>query len=432
MPTLPEEIMLEPDNVSEIPLVGKYSIAKSLEIKTDVSTKLSNMIAISANSDVEGKSTLSTNGDSFGFINTSYKDRFIPIKGDVTGSVKSNQDTVKAAAIQFNQTISDFYSKINPSEANVSQATNYYIERMSKVKNDEYPTRASAMIPVSINFTTDGISGFTMGQAFTVSDQLLPYTYNNRIVNQQGLSREHVNKVGFVVVGLTNTIENNQWNTAVRANMIFLKYKSDFKGSIKRLTNFNAQFGVSPNNITNPVDISTGPINLPNNIKNSAAFKQFIAIPGVAQRVQQLATKLGVKSEDLYLIFYKETAGTFNPAIQNKKSKAVGLIQFVPDTAARLGVTTDQLKTMGAVKQLDYIEKYFGNRKFNNAYDLYLFVFFPLGVGKPSSFILQSKNQSAQLISSQNPTIATSAGKRPGDPLTVNDFYIYVKKSLIG
>ncbi len=131
MPTLPEEIMLEPDNVSEIPLVGKYSIAKSLEIKTDVSTKLSNMIAISANSDIEGKSTLSTNGDSFGFINTSYKDRFIPIKGDVTGSVKSNQDTVKAAAIQFNQTISDFYSKINPSEANVSKRVVKCIRNLS-------------------------------------------------------------------------------------------------------------------------------------------------------------------------------------------------------------------------------------------------------------------------------------------------------------
>ena len=249
MPTLAEEEMLQPDNVNEIPLIGKYSIAKSLEIKTDVSTKLSNMIAISANSDVEGKSTLSTNGDSFGFVNTSYKDRFIPIKGDVTGSIKSNQDTVKAAAIQFNQTISDFYSKINPSEANVSQATNYYIERMSKIKNNEYPTRASAMIPVSVNFTTDGVSGFTMGQAFTISDQLLPYTYNNRIVEQQGLSREQVNKVGFVVVGLTNTIENNQWNTAVRANMIFLKYKKDFVGSIKRPTNVNAQFGVNASNI---------------------------------------------------------------------------------------------------------------------------------------------------------------------------------------
>lgn len=261
VPTLPEEEMLEPDNTDEIPLVGKYSIAKSLEIRTDVSSKLSSMIAISANADVQGKSTLSTNGDSFGFINTSYKDRFIPTKGDITGSVTSDQDTVKAAAIQFNQTISDFYSKINPSEANVSQATNYYIEKMSKVKNNEYPTRASSMIPVSVNFTTDGISGFTMGQAFTISDQLLPYTYNNRIVrNQKGLSQDHVNKVGFVVVGLTNTIENNQWTTAVRANMIFLKYKSDFVGSIKRPANTNLQFGVNPtqaySNYVNPANVT--------------------------------------------------------------------------------------------------------------------------------------------------------------------------------
>ena len=285
-PPLEGEEMLQPSNISEIPLVGKFSIAKSLEIKTDISTKLSNMIAISANSDVAGKSTLSTNGDNFGFINTSYKDRFIPIKGDITGSKATDQDTVKAAAIQFNQTISDFYSKINPSDSNVSQATNYYIERMSKIKNTEYPTRASAMIPVSVNFTTDGISGFTMGQAFSISDQLLPYTYNNRIVqDQKGLSKDHINKVGFVVVGLTNTIENNQWTTAVRANMIFLKYKTDFVGSVKQLTNTTVQFGVNPANIpSNTVgQASLGDLNV-NQAWEQIAFDFISAKEGFLER----------------------------------------------------------------------------------------------------------------------------------------------------
>lgn len=431
-PTLSGEDMLQPDNISEIPLVGKFSIAKSLEIKTDISSKLSNMIAISANADVPGKSTLSSNGDNFGFINTSYRDRFIPIRGDVTGSNKENQDTVKAAAIQFNQTISDFYSKINPSDSNVSQATNYYIEKMSKIKNNEYPTRASAMIPVSVNFTTDGISGFTMGQSFTISDQLLPYTYNNRIVqNQKGLTKDHVNKVGFVVVGLTNTIENNQWTTAVRANMIFLKYKGDFVGSVKKLTNTSTEFGVNPNNliVNNPVQAATGPTTLPDYIKNSEGYKNFIATTGVPERVQQIATKLGVTADDLYIVFYKESK--FNSSVKNSIG-AVGLIQFLPKTAAGLGVTTDQLQTMGPLKQLDYVEKYFGNNTFRNAYDLYLYVFFPAAVGKPLSSLIESKNQSAGIISRQNPAIATAAGKRPGDPLTVNDFYIYVQKSLLG
>ena len=216
--------------------------------------------------------------------------------------------------------------------------------------------------------------------------------------------------------------------------MIFLKRADEFKGSVTELVDTGAEFTVNPNNIvvTNPVTVPTGPINLPDSIKNSSGFRSFIAIPGVQQRVQQIATKLGVKPEDLYFVFYKETIGSFDPAKQNSTSKAVGLIQFIPDTAAKLGVTTEQLKTMGAVKQLDYVEKYFGSKKFKNAYDLYLYVFFPLGVGKPSSFVLQNQNQSAQLISTQNPAIARAAGKKPGDPLTVNDFYIYVKNSLTG
>ena len=248
-----ESILQPKDNTTQIPLVGKTSIAKNLEIKTEVSNKLANMIAISANSDVKNKSTLSVNGDNFGFINTNYKDRYVPTKGDVTTNLTSSLDSVKASAIQFNKTISDFYSKINPSEATVSQATNYYIERMSKIKNDDYPTRASTMIPVSVNFTTDGISGLTMGQAFTISDQLLPYTYNNRSVEGvKGLEKDSINKVGFVVTGLSNTIENNQWNTTVKGNMIFLKDATDFSGSFIALRENQGAFGVNANNAASP------------------------------------------------------------------------------------------------------------------------------------------------------------------------------------
>jgi hypothetical protein len=138
------------------------------------------MLAISAIANSSNKATLSTNGDSFGFVNTAYSDRFVTIRGEITGSGKKDNDSLKISAAQFNSTISDFYSKINPSQTSVAHATNYYIEKMSLVKNEDYATRAAAMIPVSVNFTTDGISGLGMGQAFTVPDQLLPYTYTTR------------------------------------------------------------------------------------------------------------------------------------------------------------------------------------------------------------------------------------------------------------
>lgn len=265
LPALDGENQVSPDNRGSnsnsvdinrngLPLYGKRSIAKSLEIKTEISSKLSNMIAISANSNSSNKATLSTNGDPVGFINSAYVDRYVQDRTEITGSSinKIDLDTIKTSAAQFNQTITDFYSKINPSENSVGQATNYYIEKMSKIKNDEYATRAAPMIPVSVNFSTDGISGMHMGHAFTIPDELLPYTYSRRNSQQTlGTKSDSMNKVGFVMIGLTHHIENNVWNTDVKANMIFLKDKDDFKGDVQKVEAKNEAFGIDPNNFEN-------------------------------------------------------------------------------------------------------------------------------------------------------------------------------------
>lgn len=236
IPPLKNEEILSPtslssvENTTYLPLEGVRSIAKSMEIRTDISSKLSNFIAISANTDVSNKATLSSNGDSFGFVNAQYVDRYVSLRTKITGSNSGVNDALITAATQFNKTIQDFYGADSPSEANVSQATNYYIERMTNVKNDDMGTRAPTMIPVSANIITDGVGGLTMGQAFTISDKLLPYTYNNRSIQTQvGLGPDRVNKVGFAIVSLTNVIENNQWNTQFKANMIYLKDIRDFQ-----------------------------------------------------------------------------------------------------------------------------------------------------------------------------------------------------------
>jgi hypothetical protein len=245
VPALANEEQVTPkSNTTELPLLGKFSIAKNLEIKSEISSKLSNMLAISANANSTNQATLSTNGDPFGFVNTAYSDRYITNRTEITGSVNKNNDTLKTSAAQFNAAISDFYSKINPSQTSVSHATNYYIDKMARIKNNEYATRAAPMIPVSVNFTTDGISGLAMGQAFTVPDKLLPYTYTTRKI--PGAPIDHINNTGFVMIGLTHTIENNSWNTAVKANMIFLKDKTEFVGEVTRVEQRVGSFGINP------------------------------------------------------------------------------------------------------------------------------------------------------------------------------------------
>jgi GH24 family phage-related lysozyme (muramidase) len=232
VPPLPEEKSAEPKTSSseyEIPLYGNTSIAKSLEIKTDISSRLSNMIAISANS--EGKQgEMGTDATPFGHINKNFTDRYIPLRTDIVDEKQKttkNTDGDSDAAIKFNDAIKQYYGYIDVSLDSVNGATNYYIARMAKTKSENPATRASAIIPVSLNFTTDGISGFNMYQSFGINEELLPYTYTAKNkLDDVPVDR----RVGFCVVGLTHNIENNQWNTSVRANMIFLKSSEDYKG----------------------------------------------------------------------------------------------------------------------------------------------------------------------------------------------------------
>jgi hypothetical protein len=86
---------------------------------------------------------------------------------------------------------------------------------------------------------------------------------------------------------------------------------------------------------------------------------------------------------------------------------ATGLIQFIPATARALNTTTQALKAMSRVKQLDYVLEYFkpyaGTLK--SFYDVYLVVFFPAAIGKPDDWVFEVKNISRSLIAKMNPAI---------------------------
>jgi len=228
VPTIPAEDSMRTNgndkdgNNTVLNLYGKNSIANSLEIKTEISTRLSNMIAISSNVKIDEKYAASKDASSVGYLNAGFQDRYkkqIVDAGPSTGS--DANDTTKNSAIQINETIKNFYSTDSAPLDRISQLTNYYIEKMNKIKSVEPPTRASAMIPVSVNFSTDGISGLAMGQSFTIQDELLPYSYTTRKMPYGMPSYDK--KVGFVIIGVDHEISNNRWTTSVRSNMYFIK-----------------------------------------------------------------------------------------------------------------------------------------------------------------------------------------------------------------
>lgn len=90
-----------------------------------------------------------------------------------------------------------------------------------------------------------------------------------------------------------------------------------------------------------------------------------------------------------------ESGETFSPSIRNGAgSGAVGLIQFMPDTARGLGTSTDALAALTPEQQLEYVARYFKPYagKLQQLSDVYMVILWPAAVGKPDSTILWNKD----------------------------------------
>jgi tape measure domain-containing protein len=75
------------------------------------------------------------------------------------------------------------------------------------------------------------------------------------------------------------------------------------------------------------------------------------------EAVEEMSKRLKVDPNKVMNVMAFESK--LNPAAKNPKSSASGLIQFMDDTATAFKTTTDKLRSMSAIDQLEYVEKYF-------------------------------------------------------------------------
>src|SRR5690554_6118832 len=107
------------------------------------------------------------------------------------------------------------------------------------------------------------------------------------------------------------------------------------------------------------------------------------------EKVNNICTELRIEPNWLMFVMWFESR--LNPQAVNPISGATGLIQFMPSTARSLGTTTDVLKRMSNVQQLDYVLAYLRPYKgrMKTWVDVYLAVFYPKAMGKPD-FVITS------------------------------------------
>jgi hypothetical protein len=119
------------------------------------------------------------------------------------------------------------------------------------------------------------------------------------------------------------------------------------------------------------------------------------------QRVAALAEGLRIRPDDLLAVMRFESG--LRPDAINPTTHAVGLIQFLPRTAADLlGLPPEQpdrercaveaFAGMSADQQLDYVEAYFervlGGRGTSSLRDTYMAVLYPAAVGGGDAYVI--------------------------------------------
>lgn len=112
-------------------------------------------------------------------------------------------------------------------------------------------------------------------------------------------------------------------------------------------------------------------------------------------KVLLIAAELETNPDFLMAAMAFESAETFSPSIFNAAgSGAVGLIQFMPNTASGLGTSSELLAKMSAVDQLDCVKKYFLPYKgrISALDDLYMVILWPSAVGKSTDYVLFYKD----------------------------------------
>ena len=240
------EMINDPANY-EIPILGKKSIARSFEIRTDISTRLASMLAISSNPGASNQVATAKNTTDFGVYNTGSFDRYIPMKVDGTSSTPlGSKDNTQAAelAINFNTVISsiyghtyepmpkgteDFTNTPYVSANSLQRALTYYIDRMAHIKNSQPGSVHAMIIPLKTNITMDGMAGLYPFQLFTIDENVLPYRYSQANLTIGPTDRR---KVAFSIARMTHTISNNEWTTSVEGFMTLLRNSNDQKANI--------------------------------------------------------------------------------------------------------------------------------------------------------------------------------------------------------
>ena len=211
-----------------ISLTGLKSTITNLNISSKISSNIASMVSIAA------QGTGGHTKDNIAPLlewNRGLLDRHIRHKSQKNtadnGQVKENRETPEDKRLKkWTLAYHDYWEELNGNSgfwadngdydskavANIKGyhkewCQKWVVEMKSKSKED--PTPAPGVIPVELSFTTMGIGGLKIGQAFLVEEGVLPFQYSENF--------------GFIITGLSHNISDGKWTTDVKTQFYSTK-----------------------------------------------------------------------------------------------------------------------------------------------------------------------------------------------------------------
>lgn len=204
-----------------MPVYGPGSLVRSFQFETNITTKMSSVIAIGATSGQAAAQGI--DGTGFRALSRGLIDRVMPLRTEVdpepatvlaASNLKTKDDNNESVPIKFNQHVKRVYGGGKLDTDDIRMAENYLIINSANVKAGNSYTNANPVIPLNCSFTMDGIGGIMMGNCFLLPNEIMPIS-----VRGNGA----LTKFGFIVNKLDHSIQGNEWLTTVGGQMIRLK-----------------------------------------------------------------------------------------------------------------------------------------------------------------------------------------------------------------
>ena len=200
---------------SKINLTGLRATVTNISMTSKLSPNIASMIAISAQA--SGTDVGEDTENMFRW-NQGLVDRIVGKKGFVQTDLQDKKrqilnsiDQLQVAIKPFSNTDGLIDSAAYIKGQFIDLETTHYdvMQYLSKrYNNSQVEAGAPGIIPFDLDITLDGIGGIKIGQAFTINPGILPKKYDD--------------VVGFIITGISHTVQNNKWNTDLKAQTIII------------------------------------------------------------------------------------------------------------------------------------------------------------------------------------------------------------------